>query len=146
MAVRAYVSQVLLWFIPTWHKGRGIQAIDETMLPRLQKALAYIEEHLDEPMTARDVCGALSMGLSTFSRFFSAAVGMSLPAYVRLRRLGRAALLLTQSSRSITDIALDTGFSSASHLIACFKKQYNATPSHFRKLYASNAQDPAGGT
>ena len=76
------------------------------------------------------------MGLSTFSRFFTSAAGMSLPAYVRDRRLSRAAALLADEERSITDVALETGFSTASYLILCFRRQYGMTPRAFRRLYA----------
>lgn len=138
MAVRAYVSQVLLWFIRMWHKNHGIAAMDARHLPRLQSALHYIEAHLDEALGAPDIAHSLSMGVSTFSRFFSSAMGMTLPAYIRQRRLGRAASLLLRSDASITDIALECGFSSASYLIACFREYYSVTPSRFRRLYADN--------
>ena len=85
---------------------------------------------------AADVASALGMGLSTFSRFFTSAAGMSLPAYVRDRRLSRAAALLADEERSITDVALETGFSTASYLILCFRRQYGMTPLAFRRLYA----------
>lgn len=140
MAVRAYVSQVLLWFIRMWHRQCGIQAMDATRLPRLQATLQYIDAHLDEPITAQMLADRLSMGLSTFSRFFSAALGMTLPAYIRRRRLSRAAFLLVSGSGSITEVALECGFSTASYLIACFREEYGVTPSRFRRLYAARAE------
>lgn len=136
MALRAYVSQVLLWFIRAWNRSRDAAEMDERALVRLQRALDYIDEHLDEPLRAADVAAALGMGLSTFSRFFTSAAGMSLPAYVRDRRLSRAAALLADEERSITDVALETGFSTASYLILCFRRQYGMTPRAFRRLYA----------
>lgn len=138
MAVRAYILQVLLWFIRMWHKNRGITAMDAQQLPRLQSALHYIETHLDETLSAPEIAQSLSMGVSTFSRFFSSAMGMTLPAYIRQRRLGRAASMLLRSDDSITDVALACGFSSSSYLIACFREHYGVTPSRFRKLYANS--------
>lgn len=137
MALRAYVSQVLLWFLRAWRRDRDSAAFDERMFLRLQRALLYIDDHLDDALAVSDVASALGMGSSTFSRFFSDAAGMSFPAYVRSRRLSRAALLLVETTKSITDIALETGFSSASYLILCFRRQYSTTPHHFRTLYAN---------
>ena len=137
MALRAYVSQVLLWFIRAWNRSREVAAMDERALARLQRALDYIDAHLDEPLRAADIAAELGMGQSTFSRFFTAAAGMSLPAYMRERRLGRAAALLAEADRSITDVALETGFSTASYLILCFRRQYGMTPNQFRRLYAA---------
>lgn len=138
MALRAYVSQVLLWFIRDWHRSRESQDVDERSLIRLQNALSYIDAHLSSELHAQDVADALGMGLSTFSRFFSTAAGMSLPSYVRSRRLSRAALLLSDSELSIADVAQETGFNTASYLISCFRNQYGITPSQFRKLHTSS--------
>lgn len=137
MALRAYVCQVLLWFIRDWHRSHELHSTDERALTRLQSALSYIDDHMDGELRAQDVADALGMGLSTFSRFFAGAAGMSFPAYVRSRRLSRAALLLSDSSLSIADVALETGFNTASYLILCFRNQYGVTPSQFRKMYAS---------
>ena len=138
MALRAYVCQVLLWFIRDWHRNRTAQPVDERSLIRLQTALAYIDSHLDGELHAQDVAEALGMGLSTFSRFFSTAAGISFPAYVRSRRLSRAALLLSDSNLSIADVALETGFNTASYLIYCFRSQYGVTPSQFRRMYTAS--------
>ena len=140
MAVRAYVSEVLLWFLRVWNRSRVAPAIDPRSLGRLQRALDYIESHLTEPLKAPDVAAALDMGGSTFSRFFADAAGMSFSTYVRSRRLSRAAALLAETDRSITDVALDTGFSTASYLILCFRQQYGMTPSRFRRLCASGQE------
>lgn len=135
MAVRAYVSQVLLWFLRKWNRESGAADVDERTLSRLQAALDFIREHLDEELSVGTAAQALGMGESTFSRFFSRAAGTTFPAYVRLTRLSRAAELLTTSDRSITDVAVEAGFSTASYLILCFRRQYGMTPARFRALY-----------
>lgn len=135
MALHAYITQVLLWFLRAWNCERNHGEIDERSLMRLQQAQAYIEAHLDNELRAEDVAAQLGMGLSTFSRFFADAAGTSFPAYVRGKRLNKAAVLLSQTQRSIADIAAETGFSSPSYLILCFRQQYGVTPAQFRKLY-----------
>lgn len=133
MALHAYISQVLLWFLRMWNRDRSTE-INEHVLMRLQKAQRYIDAHMDSELKAEDVAAHLGMGLSTFSRFFARMAGMSFPAYVRGKRLGKAAALLAQSSLPITQIALETGFSSTSYLILCFRRQYGVTPVQFRRL------------
>ena len=140
MALRAYVCQVLLWFIREWHRTRPPQDMDERSLTRLQSAITYIDAHLGSELRAQDVADALGMGLSTFSRFFAGAAGMSFPAYVRAQRLRQASLLLADSDKSITDVALETGFNTASYLILCFRNQYGITPSQFRRMYSSGGE------
>ena len=54
---------------------------------------------------------------------------------MRSMRLSRAVVLLVGTNRSVTDIALETGFSTASYLILCFREQYHMTPAQFREVY-----------
>lgn len=140
MALRAYVSQVLLWFIREWHKNQPTQKMDERTIARLRSALAYIDSRLDDELRAQEVADALNMGLSTFSRFFTGATGMTFPAYVRSQRLLRASRLLSDTDKSIADVAVETGFKTASYLILCFRSQYGITPSQFRRLYSSDSE------
>ncbi|MBE5782982.1 MAG: helix-turn-helix domain-containing protein [Clostridiales bacterium] len=136
MAVRADISRVLLWFIRAWHDSSDMDVIDERTLKRLQKALSYIEAHMEEALTVQDVAEHLGMGVSTFSRFFAKAAGSSFPAYVRSLRLSRAMAMLVESNKSVTDIAMECGFNTSSYLILCFRKQYRLTPAQFRSIYA----------
>jgi AraC family transcriptional regulator len=68
-----------------------------------------------------------------FRRYFDLPVG----AYLRRLRTERAAELLQQSRRDITDIALACGFSSHSHLCREFKARYGVTPSQYRSSRVS---------
>lgn len=135
MALRADITRVLLWFIRKWHADQGAAELGDEELEKLQAALRYIEEHLDEPIEIGDVARSLGQGRSTFSRFFSRVSGQSFPAYVRTVRLSKAAGMLVNTDRAITEIAMECGFSTASYLILCFRQQYNMTPAKFRKLY-----------
>ena len=137
MAIRAYITQVLLWFIRAWQRGGDRTAMDEQALERLPQALQYIQEHLSEPISVGQTARALNMGTSSFSRFFTKASGLSFPAYVNSIRLSRAAELLVSGDASITEIALETGFSTASYFILSFRKYYQLTPAQFRKRYAA---------
>lgn len=137
MALRAYVCQVLLLFIRDWNSARVAQSIDDRIFPRLERALTYIDDHISEDLCVQEVADILGMGLSAFSRFFGDAAGMSFPAYVRSRRLRQAALMLSNSRTSVSEIAAKTGFNSASYLTLCFRKQYGITPHQFRKHHDS---------
>ena len=141
MAVRAYITQVLLWFIRAWHGQDGTSAMEEKELEKLRLALEYIEAHLEDELRLQTVARHLCMGVSTFSRFFSRAAGSSFPAYVRSLRLSRAMALLIGSEKTITEIAMETGFSSASYLILSFRRQYRLTPAQFRSLYARGEKE-----
>ena len=48
--------------------------------------------------------------------------------------------LLADSDKSITEVALASGFNTASYLILCFRNQYGITPSQFRKMHSSGSE------
>ncbi|BFM20263.1 helix-turn-helix transcriptional regulator [Gilvimarinus japonicus] len=68
---------------------------------------------------------------SYFSRLFKSVFRYSYSEYGIRHRLYSAARLLVQSELSITDIAYELGFSSPSHFISLFKKQFGVTPKKY---------------
>ena len=63
-----------------------------------------------------------------FRRFYGTSVG----AYQRRLRVEKAAQMLAAAKLSISEIALDCGFASHSHLCREFKSRYGVTPSRYR--------------
>lgn len=68
-----------------------------------------------------------------FVRMFRAATGYTPHNYLLKLRLDRARELLASSALSLTDIALECGFSSHSHLSRVFRQVLGATPSEHRR-------------
>ena len=68
-----------------------------------------------------------------FHRIFSAVSGETLNNFTNRLRLEKAARLLRFSDRSLTDIALDCGFSSSATFSRAFRSGYDTSPSQFRK-------------
>jgi len=68
-----------------------------------------------------------------FVRMFRAATGYTPHNYVLKMRLDRVRELLASPTLSLTDIALECGFSSHSHLSRVFRQVLGATPSEYRR-------------
>lgn len=68
-----------------------------------------------------------------FQKLFKGLVGDSLGAYVRGRKLTKAADLLKHSQLGILDIALEVGFNSHEAFSRSFKQQFEISPSDFRE-------------
>ena len=68
-----------------------------------------------------------------FIRMFRAATGYTPHNYLLKLRVDRVRELLANSTLSLTDIALECGFSSHSHLSRVFRQVLGATPSEYRR-------------
>ena len=68
-----------------------------------------------------------------FHRIFRAVSGETLNNFTNRLRLEKVARLLRYSEQSLTDIALDCGFSSSATFSSAFRSGYDTPPSQFRK-------------
>lgn len=79
-----------------------------------------------------ELAGAAGVTPEHLCRVYAHELGVGPVAVVRLLRLNRAALLLAQSTLSISEVARRTGFASQYHFSKVFKTAAGATPSEFR--------------
>ena len=99
---------------------------------KLQRAIAYIQAHLEEDISLVEIATHLNMGQYRFSRWFKQSMGIPPYQYVLQQRVERAKRLLQKQELSLADIALECGFNSHSHLIRHFKNQVGMTPKQYR--------------
>lgn len=97
------------------------------------RALAYIGAHLCEPLTLDEIAAALYVSKCYLCRAFSRAVGMTVMEYIGSRRLVLAKQLLAETSKSISEIAVEAGFSGFSYFSNYFRRAEGKTPSVYRR-------------
>jgi AraC family transcriptional regulator len=100
---------------------------------KLQQAIDYIVAHLAEDISLEAIASVVSMSQYHFARLFKQATGFSPYQYALKCRVDRAKELLLQGKLSITDVALEVGFSSQSHFTQSFKKMLGMTPKQLIK-------------
>lgn len=103
---------------------------------RVNKAMDYIEGNLDKTLRLDDV--ALEAGFSKyhFHRMFQSFVGETLFDFIQRLRLEKsAALLLSLPDMSVTEIALECGFSGSSSFAKGFKNHFGMSSSEWRKRH-----------
>ena len=98
----------------------------------LKTAIAYIHENFST-ITEKEVAKNSGLSYHYFSSAFKAATGQSFNAYLNAVKLREAEKQLILSDKTITEIAYETGFANASHLISHFKEYKHTTPSQFRR-------------
>ncbi|MEM7064171.1 MAG: AraC family transcriptional regulator [Cyanobacteria bacterium P01_B01_bin.77] len=99
---------------------------------QLLHVLDYIDAHLAEDIKLADLARLLDMSQFHFSRLFKQSLGVSPYQYLLQQRVERAKRLLKQTDRLITNIALDCGFNSHSHLSKQFRQLTGMTPKAYR--------------
>ncbi|PYV36704.1 MAG: hypothetical protein DMG06_30125 [Acidobacteria bacterium] len=97
----------------------------------LQRFFEQIEQHKDGQLTVELVATSLKVSGSHLCRAIKMATGRTPSEYIRLSKLSRARELL--ATHSVTEAALDAGFSKASTFISLFRKTYGETPGVFKR-------------
>jgi len=98
----------------------------------LRKAIVQVEAHLnDEDYTVEQLSSDMCMSRMTFYRKIQSLTGQSPTEFVRTIRLRRAAEMLRESSKTVTEIAYATGFSSVSYFSRCFRNMFGMPPTQF---------------
>ncbi|MDQ0463248.1 AraC family transcriptional regulator [Caulobacter ginsengisoli] len=102
---------------------------------RLERALAFVEAHLDQPLTLAELADAASLSPFHFARAFTARFDESPMAWVRRRRMAAAATqLASPKPPSLIDLALDSGFDSQEAFTRAFKRMFGVSPGRFQRF------------
>jgi AraC-like DNA-binding protein len=88
-----------------------------------------------EPLDVDDLARAAGLSRAYFSREFRRAFGDSPHAYLLTRRLERAAALLRNTDRSVTDICLSVGLRSLGSFTTSFTTAYGLSPTAYRATF-----------
>ena len=100
----------------------------------LQRALRFIGENLERPLSVAEIARAAGMSEFHLHRLFHATFGESIGRLMTRRRLELAALRLAyEKDRSITDIALSSGYSSSSNFSKAFSAYFGVSPSGLQR-------------
>ena len=72
-----------------------------------------------------------------FSRLFAAVTGIPVSEYITRRRLAHGSELIKNSEKSITDIAMESGFSGLESFCKAFRREFGISPSVPSHLFRS---------
>jgi AraC-like DNA-binding protein len=101
---------------------------------RLRRVVEYIEAHLSEKVTLRDLAAVAGLSRMHFASRFRTATGLRPHEYLLTQRIGRADALLRHSTMTIVEIALTVGFQTQAHFTTVFKRFVGYTPRQWRNL------------
>ncbi len=100
----------------------------------IKKALDIVDQFLsDTTFTVEQFQQEIGMSRMQLHRKLKALTQFSASEFIRDIRLKRAANLLAQNGKNISEVAYSSGFNSVSYFTQCFKEKYGKTPSDYMK-------------
>ena len=134
LACEAIVLEIIAAFGRGWCR--------ETSGPRpatwLIAAQEFVRAHALGPLSIDGVARAAGRHPMHLCREFRRHFGMSIASYARYVRIEEAKRLIGAGHLSLSEIAIDCGFSSHAHLCREFKAQLGVSPSDYRTAIVGN--------
>ncbi len=102
--------------------------------PKLAEAIQIMQNHIDDPLTTHEVAEIADVSLRQLERLFKKHKNTTPQRYYLFLRLQQARRLLLQTSLSVLQVTIATGFSSQSHFTKCYRDLFHRTPGSERKV------------
>lgn len=106
----------------------------------MRQIVDFISENYRSRITLADLAGALGYDYSYTSRCFRKNFNQSFSEFINGYRIEHALTLLTETDKSITDVALESGFQSIRTFNDVFLKQLGCQPHTFRESIPNEAE------
>ncbi|MDD6967025.1 MAG: AraC family transcriptional regulator [Firmicutes bacterium] len=108
---------------------------------RFEAVFDYLDRHFAEDLTLEDAAAVAGFSKFHFSRTFKQLSGCNFYEYLCHRRIKTSETLLMKPGLSISQIALQSGFSSVSTFNRTFKKLKGCTPTQYRGMFQVRLDD-----
>ncbi len=99
----------------------------------VRQAMAYMHAHYAEPLSRQEIAEHVGLSDDYLTSCFRKELGLTPVAYLNRYRIQQARHLLKNTHKSITEIALDVGFSGSSYFNRVFRRETGMTPEAYRR-------------
>lgn len=107
----------------------------------VQEAIDYLEQHLHEPVSLRDLSEVLHMNTSYLSALFKEQTGLTFSDYLTRKRLQRAKELLLNTRLSINEISEMVGYQTPKYFVKVFRTAENVSPGRYRQHMLEGSEE-----
>jgi LacI family transcriptional regulator len=120
---------------PTRVVGRRSSEVVAVGDSHVTAALQFIQQHAREPLSVKQVLDAVPISRSWLERRFKELLGRTPAEEIERVQLGEAKRLLSDTNLAMSEVAENSGFSSASRLSHTFRRATGLTPSAYRQRF-----------
>ena len=99
----------------------------------VRQAMGWIHSHYAEPLTREDIAQSIGISPDYLTDCFRQEMGITPITYLRRYRIREACELLKTTDLSITQVALEVGFSESAHFTRTFHREVGLTPRAYRQ-------------
>jgi AraC-like DNA-binding protein len=100
---------------------------------RINVVFNYVKDHFQEPIQLDTISSMVSMTTPSFCRYFKKITNKTFTNFVNDYRLVHASKLLSENTKSITEISYESGFNNFSHFNKSFKAFTGKSASQYRQ-------------
>lgn len=98
-------------------------------------AVYYIEHQLSQNLSVKEIAKELHVSVNHLILCFRKEMGMTPVAYIRKARMKQAASLLTGTELTVQQVSSLVGIEDANYFVKLFKREYQKTPTQYRKYH-----------
>ena len=113
--------------------AEGAEEVPEGISYAVKKALEFIREHYEEPISLQNVADAAAVNPAYLSYLFKQEMEIGFSNYVQELRMDCAKKLLSGTNCKVKDVALRSGFGDYHYFSKTFKKITGMSPAEYRK-------------
>jgi signal transduction histidine kinase/DNA-binding response OmpR family regulator/ABC-type sugar transport system substrate-binding protein len=99
----------------------------------VRQAMAYIHEHYAESISRTDLAKHVALNEDYLTACFRKELGVTPITYINRFRVNQAQQLLLDTGKSVTEIALDVGFSDSGYFSRVFRREVGLSPTDYRQ-------------
>ena len=113
--------------------------------PKLIDVIQQMESNIEEPLSLPTIARKCKLSVRQIERLFVKYRQQTPSQFYLSLRLAYARQLLLNTSRSVIDVSIASGFPSHSYFAACYRKHYGCTPRSQREQVAIEQRGEAVG-
>ncbi len=106
---------------------------NKNILDYLKAAITFINGHLDDAISPKDVADAVHLSSGYLMMLFKNHMDTSIMEYIYKQRIEKSKSMLAEKGKKISEIAVDVGIPNSQYFSVLFKKYTDMTPKEYRK-------------
>lgn len=108
--------------------------VERTTDRYVDKLLTNLNNYAYQDIKISKIYQEFPLAHSTLISAFRKRTGYTIERYLSMKKMERAAILLRETDKTLSEVCADVGFTSLSHFIQKFKKYHGVTPKEYQRI------------